>query len=99
MKAEVERYVQNCHPCRQATVPRDKTPGYLHLLPVPDFPWQHLTMDYKSMPRDKHSFDTVFVIIDQLSKQAISIPYHKTVTTEDIAQMFISYVYCYFGMP
>ncbi len=38
IKAEVERYVQNCYPCQQATIPRDKTPGYLYLLPVPDFP-------------------------------------------------------------
>ena len=56
-------------------------------------------MDYKSMPLDKHGFDTVFVIIDRLSKQAISIPCHKTVTAEDMAQMFISHVYRYFGMP
>ncbi len=38
IKAKVEYYIQNCHPCQQATIPRDKTPGYLYLLLVPDFP-------------------------------------------------------------
>jgi hypothetical protein len=99
MRAAIERYVRNCHPCRRADAPRDKTPGFLHPLPVPDFPWQHITMDFKSMAPDKHGFNTVFVIIDRLSKQAISIPCHKTVTAEDMAQMFISYVYRYFGAP
>ncbi len=51
------------------------------------------------MPYNKHGFDIVFIIINQLSKQAISIPCYKTVTIEDIAQMFISYIYYYFGMP
>ena len=56
-------------------------------------------MDFKSMPKDKHGFDTVFVVIDRLSKQAILIPYYKTVTVSDMATMFISHIYYYFGPP
>ena len=35
MRADVERYVANCHECRRASVPRDRPPGFLHPLPVP----------------------------------------------------------------
>jgi hypothetical protein len=77
MRADIERFVRNCHPCRRADAPRDKTPGMLHPLPIPDHPWQHVTMDFKSMPKDKHGYDSVFVVIDRLSKQAISTPCHK----------------------
>jgi hypothetical protein len=38
-------------------------------------------------------------MIDRLSKQVISIPCYKTVTILDIAIMFISYIYYYFGLP
>jgi transposase InsO family protein len=99
MKADIERYIRNCHPCRRADVPRDKTPGLLHPLPVPDHPWQHMTMDFKSMPTDKHGFDAVFVVVDRLSKQAISEPCHKTVTAEDMARMFVKNIYRYYGAP
>ncbi len=38
LNASVAQYVRNCHPCRKAQVPRDRTPGLLHPLPVPDRP-------------------------------------------------------------
>jgi hypothetical protein len=68
MLPDIERFVRNCHHCRRADIPRDKTPGMLHPLPIPDRPWQHVTMDYKSMPKDKYGYDNAFVVVDRLSK-------------------------------
>ena len=51
------------------------------------------------MPKDKYSYNAVFVVVDYISKQAISVPYYKTVTAKDIARMFIMYVYRYFSAP
>ena len=48
------------------------------------------------MPKDKKEFDTIFVIINQLSKQLIFTPYFKTITAKDIAYMFINKVYYYY---
>jgi hypothetical protein len=56
-------------------------------------------MDFKSMPKDKHGYDAIFVVIDRLSKQAISMPCYKTATAEDMARLFISHVYRYYGPP
>lgn len=96
---DVARYVRNCHTCRRSHVPRDRTPGLLHPLPVPDRPWQHVTMDFKSFPKDKHGYDTAYVVIDRLSKQSISIPCYKTTTAKDMAQLYVSYVYRHRGAP
>ncbi|MGH6649449.1 DDE-type integrase/transposase/recombinase [Aquabacterium sp.] len=71
----------------------------LHPLPVPQRPWQHITMDFKSAPKDKKGFDNIYVVIDRLSKQAVSIPCHKEVTAEGMARLFIRHVYSYFGPP
>lgn len=51
-KQDVDQYVRNCKKCRRAENPRDKTPGLLQPLPIPDYPWQHLAMDFRSFPRD-----------------------------------------------
>jgi len=99
MLADIIRYVRNCHPCRRSHIPRDKTPGWLHPLQIPDRPWQHLTMDYKSFPKDSHGHDSVFVIMDRLSKEATSIPCRKTDTSEDLARLFIPYVWRYTSFP
>src|SRR5436190_8497618 len=64
-------------------------PGWLQPLLVPEHPWQHITMDYQSQPRDSHGYDTVFVVIDRLSKQSFSIPCHKTTTAKDMAHLYI----------
>src|SRR5436190_12473560 len=74
-------------------------PGWLQPLPVPERPWQHITMDYQSQPRDSHGYDAVFVVIDRLSKQSFSIPCHKTTTVKDMACLYIQYIYRIWGAP
>ena len=99
MLRDVTRFVRNCQTCKRTSAPRDKGPGFLHPLPVPEHPWQHVTMDFKSMPEDKAGYDMIFVVIDRLSKQAISIPCHKTITAEQMATLYIDRIYRYFGPP
>lgn len=99
MTADVERYVRNCHECKRAHVARDKTPGQLHPLPIPERPWQHVAMDFKSFPKHKQGFDTMFVVIDRLSKQSTSIPCLKATTAKDVAVMYIDRIYRNHGAP
>jgi hypothetical protein len=54
-------------------------------------------MDFKSMLKDKDGYDIVYVVVDRISKQAISIACYKTVTAKQMARMYISSVYRYFG--
>ena len=56
-------------------------------------------MDFKSAPKDQKGFDNIYVVIDRLTKQSISMPCHKEVTVEDMASLFIRYIYCYYGPP
>jgi hypothetical protein len=49
------------------------------------------------MPKDKAGYDIVYVVVDRLSKQAILVPCYKTVTAEDIARLYIDWIYWYFG--
>ena len=37
MKSFIERFISNCHPCRRSHINHDKTPGFLHCLPIPDY--------------------------------------------------------------
>ncbi len=59
--ADIERYIANCTTCRRSHVPRDKTPGLLKPLPIPERPWAHLHMDFTSMPPDRKGFNEVLV--------------------------------------
>jgi hypothetical protein len=99
MLHDIERYIRNCNVCCRYHVLQDKTPGMLHPLLVPQRPWQYITIDFKSAPKDQKGFDNIYIIIDRLTKQAVSIPCYKEITAEGIARLFIRYIYSYFGPP
>jgi reverse transcriptase-like protein/integrase-like protein len=97
---DVDRYLDNCLTCKRMKTARDRTPGLLQPLPVPARPWQHISMDFRSSPSDRHGYDAVFAVVDRLiSKRPISIPCHKTITAREIAQLFIVHVYRWKGAP
>ena len=75
LPADVARYVQNCHACRRATVPRDLPPSLLQPLPILERPWQHISIDFKPFPKDRLEHNMIYVVIDQLGKRAYSILY------------------------
>jgi predicted aspartyl protease/transposase InsO family protein len=96
---DTERYLDNCMICKRTKNPRDKTPGLLLPLPIPDRPWQHISMDFCSLPKDKKGYDAVFAIIDRLTKRPISIPCHKDIDAEGMAKLFVIHVYRWKGAP
>ena len=97
--SDVDRYLDNCLICKRMKVSRDKTPGLLQPLPIPARPWQHISMDFRSFPRDRHGYDAVFAVVDRLSKRPISIPCHKTITAREMARLFLIHVYRWKGAP
>ncbi|CRL31343.1 RNA-directed DNA polymerase (reverse transcriptase) [Penicillium camemberti] len=96
---DVRRYVENCLVCKRTKAWRDRTPGLLHPLPIPERPWQHISMDFRSFPKDRHGYDTVFVVVDRLSKRPISIPCQKDTNAKQMARMFINNVIRVTGIP
>jgi hypothetical protein len=56
-------------------------------------------MDFVSFNRDKHGYDNILVVINYLLKKSISISYYKIITAEEIASLFIYYIWRYFGPP
>ena len=52
-------------------------------------------MDFMSFPADKKGYDTVFVVVDRLSKWPVSIPYQKATTIKEIAQLYIQHIYAW----
>ena len=71
----------------------------LKQLPVPDRPWNSILMDFIEQLPSSSSFTTILVIINRLSKQAIFIPTHDTITSPELAQLFLLHVFTKHGIP
>ena len=99
MVTDVDRYIWNCDGCRKSTIPRDKTPGLLKPLPIPERPWQHVSMDFHKLPTDHNGYNIAMIIVDRFSKRLFSIPCHKDINAKEVAQLYIHYIYCIYGPP
>ena len=56
-------------------------------------------MDFKSFPKDTHSHNAAFIVIDQLYKQSVSLSYFKTITVKDMACFYINNIYQFYSAP
>ena len=98
MKQDVEQYVRNCS-CLRDKARRDKQPGILKPLPIPSKPWEHITMDFLSLPKSKSGYNSAWVVMDRLSKQSITIACHKTIDAKGLARLYYENVYRFGHTP
>ena len=89
MEATCKRYVRNCSACRRAHPRQTRIPRLIHPLLIPERLVQHICINFKEFPKDKSSYDIIIVIVNRLSKQAISIPCNKTIDARGMAELFV----------
>jgi len=73
--------------------------GFLQQLPIPEHLWNSISMDFIEKLPSSSGFDTILVIVDRLSKQAIFIPTHDTITSVELARLFVIHVFSKHGVP
>jgi len=56
-------------------------------------------MDFIKKLPSSSGFDTILVIVDWLTKQAIFIPTHNTITSMDLAHLFVLHMFSKYGVP
>jgi len=59
MRRQVNQYVWNCHSCQRSRTSRHVTFGVLRPLPVPEKPWEDISMDFVVGLPECEGFDTV----------------------------------------
>jgi len=99
MGSDCKRYVRNCQACRFANPSQAKQQGILHPLPIPNHPMQHLTMDFKEFPKDKHGYNCILVFMDRLAKDSVTIPCHKNIDARGMATLFVQWIYRFGHTP
>ena len=74
-----------------ATKPSLQKPaGTLHPLPIPEKPWQVITIDFVGpLPRTPDYFNYVLVVVDKFSKMAHFIPTTTNVTAKETAKLLL----------
>jgi len=99
MWQDVERFIRNCHTCRQSKTSRHAPYRVLHPLAIPQQPWQDILMDFiTGLPRSK-DHNAIWVVVDRLTKQRHLVPCSTTVDTRDLADLYLQHVFRLHGLP
>ncbi|GJP33995.1 hypothetical protein CLOM_g18479 [Closterium sp. NIES-68] len=97
---DVKKFVTSCDTCQRMKSSKQKKAGLLQPLPVPEQPWQVVSLDFiTGLPPTTSSHDAILVVIDKFSKMGHFIPTHTTARTEETAQLFVRHIISQHGIP
>ena len=100
MKKEIAEFVSKCLSCQQIKAEHQYPAGTLQSLPIPEWKWEHITMDFVSgFPRTKKGHDSVWVIVDRLTKSAHFLPVRVDYSLNKLAEIYIDEIVRLHGTP
>ena len=99
LRTFVQEYCKSCVTCKRTKPQRHKPYGTLQQLPIPEKPWNSISMDFIEKLPLSNGYDAALVIVDRLTKQGIFIPTHDTITSEELAQLFVIHVFSKHRVP
>ncbi|WVZ80091.1 hypothetical protein U9M48_027597, partial [Paspalum notatum var. saurae] len=91
MKRKVAEYVALCDVCQRVKAEHQKPAGLLHPLKIPEWKWEEIGMDFiVGLPRTQSGFDSIWVVVDRLTKVAHFIPVKTTYSGAKLAELYMS---------
>jgi hypothetical protein len=100
MKREAARYVADCDNCRKVMDDHMKPGELLQPLSIPEWMWDDISIEFiAGLPLTSHKFDSIWVMIDRLSKYAHFIPLHTHYDARWYVNIYIAHVLCLHGVP
>jgi hypothetical protein len=71
LKRNVAAHVAMCDVCQRVKAERQRPAGLLHTLKIPEWKWEEIGMDFiTGLPRTSKGYDSIWVIVDRLTKVA-----------------------------
>ncbi|GKC04240.1 putative reverse transcriptase domain-containing protein [Tanacetum coccineum] len=93
MKVEIATYVSKCLTCAKVKIEYQKPYGLLVQPEIPQWKWENITMDFVTkLPKTATGQDTIWVIIDRLTKFAHFLPMREDDTLEKLTRQYLNEV-------
>ena len=100
MKRDIATYVSKCLTCQRVKIEHQRPAGLLQPLPIPEWKWENITMDFlMGLPRTQRKHDAVWIIVDRLTKSAHFLPMKSTDSLETLAKLYINEIVRLHGVP
>jgi len=91
MKKEIAAYVARCDTCCRVKAVHLRPAGLLQPLSIPGWKWEEISMDFiVGLPLTQKGHNSIWVVVDRLTKSAHFIPVHSTYRPSDYAELYFS---------
>jgi hypothetical protein len=99
MKKDVAAHVALCDICQRVKAEYQRPVGLLQPLKVPEWKWEEIGMDFiVGLPRTRDGYDSIWVIVDRLTKVAHFIQVKTTYTGVKLVELYMSRIVCLHGI-
>jgi hypothetical protein len=89
MKVDIAKYVSECDTCHRMKAIQLKSAGVLQPLSIPMCKWDDIIMDFiVGLPLTARKKDSIWVIVDRLTKTAHFIAVHTTYSVQQYAKLY-----------
>ncbi|GJU21406.1 putative reverse transcriptase domain-containing protein [Tanacetum coccineum] len=93
MKVDIATYVRKCLTCAKVKAEHQRLSRLLVQPEIPQWKWDKITMDIiTKLPKSSQGNDTIWVIVDRLTKSTIFVPMRETDPMEKLARMYLKEV-------
>nr|GEY10503.1 putative reverse transcriptase domain-containing protein [Tanacetum cinerariifolium] len=100
MKADIANYVIKCLTCAKVKAEHQKPSGLLVQPEIPEWKWDNITMDFVTkLSKSSQGYDTIWVIVDRLTKSVIFTPIRETDPMDKLARIYLKEVVTRHGIP
>jgi hypothetical protein len=97
MKCEAARYVSECDTCRKIKANYMRLGGLL--LSIVEWKWDDINMEFiVGLPMTAYKVDSIWVIVDRLSKSTHFIPVNTNYKVQKYAEIYIACMLCLHGV-
>nr|GEW20463.1 putative reverse transcriptase domain-containing protein [Tanacetum cinerariifolium] len=77
-----------------------KSSGLLQHPEIPVWKWERITMDFVTkLPRTPSRYDSIWVIVDRLTKSSHFIPVNENFKMERLTRLYLKEIVCRHGVP
>ncbi|KAJ9538993.1 hypothetical protein OSB04_031726 [Centaurea solstitialis] len=100
MKRDIATYASKCLTCAKVKAEHQKPSGLLQQPEIPEWKWEPISMDFVTkLPKTKKGHDTIWVIVDRLTKSAHFLPIKETYSIDKLARLYVDEVVMRHGVP
>ena len=90
--------MKSCLVCQLEKIEKKKMAGLLQPLPIPEKPWQSVSMEFISGFPKARECKSIFVVVDRFSKYSVFMAASEACPVEEAANLFFSHVAKHFGL-